>query len=237
MFNIPNVLTLLNLSCGCLATICAMRGDVHWMLTFFGAALVFDLLDGLAARALGLSSALGAELDSLADMVSFGFFPGFLMGQLLSQLGGLDHDTLLPEALGFIFTLAAGLRLAKFNLDDRQTIDFIGLNTPTATLALVGIYWNAVSGYCPGFEWIFQSTVFIICAVIVSSALLLIEIPMLSLKPSRSDSARTRRQVILLVGVLILGLGLKSCALPFIVLWYILFSFVHSLLKTTKHDV
>ena len=139
---IPNLLTLANLFCGCCAVVAALGYDWNATFWFFIAAGVFDFGDGLAARLLKVSSPVGKELDSLADMVSFGFLPGtifFVMLDFTQTTDGLETTVYYPAYFGFIFTLAAAYRLAKFNLDTRQTENFIGLATPAATGMAVGL--------------------------------------------------------------------------------------------------
>ena len=151
MRQIPNLLTLANLFCGCAAVVATLNyrwSDAFWL---FIAAGVFDFGDGLAARMLRVSSPVGKELDSLADMVSFGFLPGAIFFVLLDFPHGTSTDELqmyFPAYLGFVFTLAAAYRLAKFNLDTRQSEEFIGLATPAATGMAVGLLmWFDTEAY------------------------------------------------------------------------------------------
>ena len=141
MFNLPNLLTLSNLFFGCCAIVCLLSGyyiEAIFLLFISGMA---DFSDGLAARAMNISSPIGKELDSLADMVSFGVAPGIMFYQLLSQnfqeatFGGIN----MLSALAFVLPCFACLRLAKFNLDMRQSDDFIGLNTPAMTVFASGV--------------------------------------------------------------------------------------------------
>jgi CDP-diacylglycerol--serine O-phosphatidyltransferase len=142
---IPNSITLLNLLCGCAAVVCILDHEFIPAFWFLFAAGWFDFADGLVARLLKVSSEHGKELDSLADMVSFGFVPGVIYYVFLdfnvaafdtttAMTAGIDtHSgfTWLPLA-GFLVTLFSALRLAKFNLDTRQSEDFIGLATPSS---------------------------------------------------------------------------------------------------------
>ena len=235
MFNIPNFLTLSNLICGCLALSALYAHDTKMMLIFFMGALLFDLLDGLAARALHQTSEIGAELDSLADMISFGVLPGFLLYDLIGDVSGIDSTGLFPAALGFLYTAAAALRLAKFNTDDRQTTDFMGLNTPAASIAIVGLFINANFCSCPDFiELMAAKTAFIITVMLVLSALLLVDLPMLSFKFKRTEKKRSVNQIILIAGGVIITFLLRTCALPFLILWYILFSIIQFTIDKSK---
>ena len=217
-----------------MAIIMVFVGDLYAVLILFLASLVFDLLDGLVARALNISSELGAELDSLADMVSFGLLPGVILFDLIHKMNGQDSYELWPAALGFTYTAFAALRLAKFNIDTRQSTDFLGLNTPAASIAIVGLYINANIN-CDGIGTFFTSN-FVIMGILVFvlSILLLLDLPMLSFKFHRKDRSRLTRQVILIIGGIIIYLIMRTCALPFLILWYILFSFVNLIIEKSK---
>ncbi len=139
---IPNLFTISNLICGCIATVSILYGWYGMAFATFILGLVFDFSDGLVARALGVSSEMGKQLDSLADMVSFGVVPGTILFSLLSRgwygdrWGEYFPYLALP---GFLFTGFAAYRLGKFNLDERQTDEFRGLATPGSTIFVMGI--------------------------------------------------------------------------------------------------
>jgi len=130
---IPNGITLLNLMMGCVGVSLAAWGDLVGACQAVMLAAVFDLFDGMAARALGVVSPLGKDLDSLADVVSFGLVPAFILYQLSASSPGLPGS----EWIVYLYTLAAALRLARFNQDARQTKSFRGLASPAAALLLV----------------------------------------------------------------------------------------------------
>jgi len=183
MFNFPNLLTLFNIFCGCCAIVSIKNGyyvdAVGWLI----ASGIADFLDGLAARALKISGPLGKELDSLADMVSFGVAPGVIFHELLvlnfpdAPVYGLN----IYAAPAFILTCFACLRLAKFNLDTRQSDSFMGLNTPAMTIFTVGIllvfHWNS---FGVGVNIIQPTILFSLIAVLCY--LLIAEIPMFAFK-------------------------------------------------------
>lgn len=233
MYNLPNLFTLANLLCGCLAIHAVFHEDQKFLLIFFGLSLLFDLLDGLVARALNQSSPIGAQLDSLADMVSFGVLPGVLLFHLIELQSGIDG--IFPAALGFVFTAAAALRLAKFNIDDRQTKDFMGLNTPAATIAVVGLYINSSFSNCSEFAVLGSSNlVMIMISGLLLSVLLLVDLPMMSFKFDSKDKKRLTNHAILIgVGIIILLL-MQTCALPFLILWYILFSIIRFVIQKIR---
>ncbi len=139
---IPNSLTLANLVCGTVGILLAMSGNMFYAAICIGLAAVFDFFDGMAARALGVSGELGKQLDSLADMVTFGVLPGIMLFNFIS-IGFNDYFVplterssghLLAEFSGLLYTLAAAIRLGKFNIDNRQADSFIGVPTPAAAI-------------------------------------------------------------------------------------------------------
>jgi CDP-diacylglycerol--serine O-phosphatidyltransferase len=148
--HLPNLLTLGNLFCGCCALLFILSGRIAEAALFTAGCFVLDYADGLAARALGVASDLGRQLDSLADVVSFGVVPGALMYHMLSEMTCPNAWALYPPhevrpsicyaALpGFVLTAFAALRLGKFNIDIRQTHYFLGLTTPATTVFVLGI--------------------------------------------------------------------------------------------------
>ncbi len=231
---IPNLITLLNLFCGCAAIICLL--DYQFMNVFYLLVLagVFDFADGLVARALNVSSEHGKELDSLSDMVSFGVVPGMIYYVLLF-IGGLDetvYESLAPAsppaiswswlaAPGLILVLFSALRLAKFNLDTRQTENFMGVATPTSTVFAAGVMLIATQNLL-GLGDFFLNPVFLYGCVVVMSYLLVSEHPMFSFKLKGFGWAGNETRYIfaaLAIGLLIF---LQLAAFPFIVAVYLI---------------
>ena len=137
LFTLPNILTLCNLLCGAAAAVAALRFDnLQWPLLFIVAAAVFDFLDGFAARLFKSYSPLGKELDSLADCVSFGFAPSAILLNIYETSGGEGPWGYLV----FILAAFSALRLAKFNIDENQSTQFIGMPTPAAALPLYSTF-------------------------------------------------------------------------------------------------
>ena len=132
LLNIPNIITCLNLISGCIATYWAFQGDYRMALLFIVIGAVFDFFDGMVARLLHISSPIGKELDSLADDITFGFAPSAIIFSFLSPL--TSNLSPLTPYLAFILAAFSALRLAKFNLDERQALGFIGLPTPANAL-------------------------------------------------------------------------------------------------------
>lgn len=136
--HIPNTITCCNLICGCIATGFAFNGDYPSAFLFIVLGAVFDFFDGFAARLLHVSSAIGKELDSLADDITFGFAPATIVFSMLRSLFAPNLDWIAYAA--FLIAAFSALRLAKFNLDERQSMGFIGLPTPANAL-----FWGALS--------------------------------------------------------------------------------------------
>ena len=192
--HIPNFLTLLNLFCGCCAIVSILEGQYTEGAIFIGVSLIADFFDGYAARYFKVSSPLGLQLDSLADMVSFGVVPGIIIYSLLSvsfvsgnNIGSNSEE--IPYLLSlnikaipaFIVTMFSCLRLAKFNLDTRQTQSFIGLNTPSNTTFYIGLMLIAEYNSF-GLAHFVSNPVFLYSLIPISSYLLIAEIPMFSMK-------------------------------------------------------
>lgn len=220
--HIPNAITCCNLFSGCVACTMAFEGSFVWALTFIVLGAVFDFFDGMAARLLGVSSPMGVEMDSLADDVTFGFAPAAMVFALLRQMTWpvylLPVADILPYAAFFIAVFSA-LRLAKFNIDTRQTTSFIGLPTPANAL-----FWaSLVAG---AGDWIISLNAgwFLVLGLIaLSSYLLVSEIKMFSLKFKRlAWRANRRRYIFLVVAIPMLSLGLVA-AVP-IIIWYVILS-------------
>ncbi|MCC6401361.1 MAG: CDP-alcohol phosphatidyltransferase family protein, partial [Flavobacteriales bacterium] len=141
---LPDLLTTANLACGVLSILLASQGQLTAACWLVFAAAVFDVFDGLAARALGGGSPLGAQLDSLADLVSFGVAPGMILWEAPATLAdpyGQFFGLVAAKAIGVVcITVASAWRLAKFNLDTRQTSGFLGLPTPSN-----GLFWVSLT--------------------------------------------------------------------------------------------
>ena len=185
--HIPNTLTLANLLLGCLSIVSAFEGNLLLAAYLIIFASVFDFFDGFSARLLKAYSPMGKELDSLSDLVSFGVAPSVIVFHLLKDALGLESGEGFTGGqvllvIPFLIALFSALRLAKFNIDTRQTTSFIGLPTPANALFIVGIVLGLNSSRGAWFEYFTNSPVAIIAMVLVLSALLVSPIPMFSLK-------------------------------------------------------
>lgn len=220
---IPNTITCCNLLSGCVASVYAFQGVYPLAFTFIIAGAVFDFFDGLSARALKVSSSIGKELDSLADVVTFGFAPATMVFSWLRECADAHLDMLIAFAMPFVaFLLVAfsALRLAKFNVDERQTSSFIGLPTPANALfwgALVIGSHDAIVGQPYG--W-----VLVLGLVLLFSWLLVAEIPMFSLKFKNLSWKCNRIVYIFLLVSLVLLIVLGLNGLSAVIGWYIILS-------------
>ena len=215
--HIPNTITCLNLISGCIATYFAFQSDCELALLFIVIGAVFDFFDGMSARLLHVSSPIGKELDSLADDITFGFAPSAIVFSFLSGLH--IHIPLLPF-LAFVMAAFSALRLAKFNLDERQAMGFIGLPTPANAL-----FWGALIvglgeqlAAVPHVEWIVLAMVF------VSSYLLVSEIPMFALKFKTWGWKGNEIKYIFLLTCIPLLLCFQVTGIAIIIAWYVILS-------------
>ncbi len=187
---VPNLLTSLNLCSGCIAAVIALQADLSmlpWVLFWVIIAALFDFCDGFAARLLKAYSPIGKELDSLADCISFGFVPAAVVFRVLqTQVHIITNNQLLIDYLpyiAFLLAIFSALRLAKFNVDERQTESFIGLNTPANALFWVSFCVGIMERTADGLMNFHSGLVYtILVGVIVFSILMVSELPMFSLK-------------------------------------------------------
>ncbi len=232
--NIPNLITLCNLMCGVSAVIVAFSGiipfEVASILVFAGA--VFDFFDGFAARVLNAKSAIGKELDSLADLITFGFAPAAILSAVIQHLlfGTVfpDLDTIVWQEYililtPFIIVPFSALRLAKFNVDERQSHTFIGLPTPANALFFAAII------FYPDL-----SPVLLVFLSIAFSLLLVSEIPMFSLKFATYSFSENSFRYIFIALSIVAFIVFNLLSLPFIILAYILSSIVLYIISKRK---
>lgn len=237
---IPNFITLLNLFCGCIATILAVQNNLEAAALFVVIGIGFDFFDGLAARVLNAQSELGLQLDSLADMVTSGVVPGIVMYQLLGQVFGkpfyvvpnawsmdqvmASFDMSYISLLGLLITLASGYRLAKFNIDTRQTTSFIGLPTPANTLMIISLPLILAYAHTDWTTALILNKWFLLAITVVSCYLLNAEIPLFALKFKTWGFKENKvRYFFILVAIALIVL-LQFMAIPCIILLYILLS-------------
>lgn len=224
--HIPNTITCCNLISGCIATYFAFKGEYSTALTFIIVGAIFDFFDGFAARLLKVSSPIGKELDSLADVITFGFAPAAFIFSKLGFYFTAESGELLVHVpcLAFLVAAFSALRLAKFNLDERQTMGFIGLPTPANAL-----FWGTLIVSLPdSFSTVSWLPYALIGGIFISCYLLVSEIPMFALKfKSFAWKENELRYVfILLSAVLIAILGLAAFVI--IIPLYIIVSVINN---------
>lgn len=213
---IPNLLTLCNLLSGCAAvSVLFLGADFYAAFWLVIAAAVFDFFDGFVARMLHVSSPIGKELDSLADVVSFGLVPAVVVFTML-RLVTVGGDMSWVAYGGFLIAALSALRLAKFNIDERQTEEFRGLPTPACALFFVALPML-------GWEWIWQPAVLLPLAVIFS-ALLVCDMPMFSLKFKTFGLEKNKLRYVFMLLSVILVIWLRMAAPALIILLYIVIS-------------
>lgn len=231
--HIPNTITSLNFLCGVFATVCAVSGHLQTAAILIFCGAVFDFFDGFVARLLKVSSDIGKELDSLADVVSFGIAPAamystyvktLLTGSPFFPIGQLGTLQLVWTLAPFILAAFAALRLAKFNIDTRQTENFLGLTTTATGLLTASLMWAAVDNMAMFSVWLRPSIV--IGLVLFFCVMLVSEVPMFSLKIKHFTWKGNELRFILLgIGLLsIIFLGMGGIAVTIFI--YILFSLV-----------
>lgn len=236
---IPNLITSLNILCGCVAILFAVSGNLIVASVFVFLGIFFDFFDGLAARLLNAQSEVGLQLDSLADVITSGVAPGIIMFQLmnLAFVGEMQSLTdvfsgqgwnvgvknYLP-LLGLLIVVASAYRLAKFNVDTRQTSGFIGLPTPANTLLILSLPLIMEYQFSELAESIILNEWVLIGITLVSCILLNAEIPLFALKFKTWDFKSNAVRYVFLALCVVLLITLKFLAIPLIILLYIVLS-------------
>ncbi|MFT5253535.1 MAG: CDP-diacylglycerol--serine O-phosphatidyltransferase [Flavobacteriales bacterium] len=224
--HIPNLITLVNLFCGCIAIVYIAKLEYEIAFYFVCLGIFFDFFDGFFARLFKVAGPLGLQLDSLADMVTSGVAPGFVMYFLLSNSQHeISFSPYLPF-LGFIITLGSCYRLANFNIDIRQTNSFIGLPTPANTLfimslPLVVLYSDSLIAL-----EILTNQGILLLITLFSAYILNAEIPLFSLKIKKFNLKDNALQIVFLLFALVLLVLLQYLAIPLIILSYVILSVI-----------
>lgn len=235
--SIPNFLTTCNLLCGVGAVIVSTTQFVslEWAVVLIFCGAIFDFFDGFSARLLKVSSPIGKELDSLADLVTFGFAPAAITSGIIQHLmfAGtmLEYDSISVWNYALVFfpyiiVAFSALRLAKFNIDERQTCSFIGLPTPANAIFFASFAFIPNLDYFP--IWIIE------ILALVFSILLISEIPMFSLKFKNFSWADNKIRFIFLGIAIVLLIVLRLQALTYIILIYILLSVIDNLINKRR---
>ena len=232
--HLPNALTCLNLLCGCLALTFIFQGQLVTAAYFVGAGAVADFFDGLVARALRVSSPIGKDLDSLADMVTFGVVPGAIMYELMGKVFVNEQPWFEPRVhshwllylalhLPFLITIFSALRLAKFNNDTRQTTSFIGLPTPACTLVVASLPLILAHDEL-GLNGFILNPWVLLGLTGLLSGLLVAELPLFALKFKNLRWVGNRRRFLFVALALGLVGWLRAAGIPLAVLLYVLLS-------------
>ncbi len=247
--HIPNAITCGNLFCGCLAIVCAFKGDLVWSAYLVGIAAVLDFFDGFAARLLKVGGEMGKQLDSLADMVTFGVVPGVVMYHLIKfsteyvlkegviySINTSSAISLYLPYFGFLITIFSCLRLAKFNIDTRQTDSFIGVPTPANTILICSLplIIEFHRNDYQKFNEFLLNPYFLIGLTIVMSYLLIAELPLFALKFKNFGWADNKIRYSFLIISVILLILFQFIAIPFIIFLYIVLSIINNMMNKTK---
>lgn len=220
--HLPNAITCANLFSGCVGIVFAFQGDLVVAAYAIFLAAIFDFFDGFASRVLNSFSSIGKDLDSLADMVSFGVLPSVIMYQLFLQAPQIDKISVFLNFIAFLIPVFSALRLAKFNTDTRQADIFIGLPTP-ANAILIASFPLIIAEHVNLAKLILNPYFLSIC-VVVMCFLLVAELPLMSLKFKNSDFNKNIYRYLLLLFSAILILFFKFVAVPVMIFIYIILS-------------
>lgn len=254
--HIPNAITCGNLLCGCLAIVKAFEGNLVWAAYLVGIAAVLDFFDGFAARMLKVSSPIGKDLDSLADMVTFGVVPGVVMFQLLKisivsvmqpdmlsysilksvEVNELDNFSKVSVSsfsvsyLAFLIPIFSAIRLAKFNNDTRQTDSFIGVPTPANAMVICSL--PLILAYS---DYTFIANVYFLSVLaVVMSFLLVAELPLFALKFKHFKWQGNEIRFMFLGLSLVMLITLQFVGIPLIIIMYILLSVINNVFLKKK---
>ncbi|MCC9017107.1 CDP-alcohol phosphatidyltransferase family protein [Flavobacterium lipolyticum] len=229
--HIPNLITLINLFCGCIAVVFVSQDNFLMAFCMVSLGIFFDFFDGFFARLFKVSSPLGLQLDSLADMVTSGVVPGYVMYSLFLKSADPNNEvalTIVPF-LGFIVTLGSCYRLANFNIDTRQTDSFIGLPTPANALFVLSL--PLVIDFSDSliiFEMLTNHWV-LLGITLCSAYILNAEIPLFALKIKKFTVKDNVLQIVFLLISLVLVVLLQYMAIPLIIIIYVLLSIVNNI--------
>lgn len=227
--HIPNAITCCNLICGCVSILFLCHNRLLWAAGMIFVAAVCDFLDGFAARLLNAKSPIGGELDSLSDVVSFGVAPAFIMAWLLSRtgIGWWVHNFNVFPVFAFILAAFAAIRLAKFNLDTRQTSSFIGLPVPAVGLFIASLPLMMMQIDREGTLFaIVTNPYFLLAMVALFSWLMVSEVPFFSFKIQNLKFKDNILRYFVVIFAIVAAIILQWVALPFIFLFYMLLSVI-----------
>jgi len=235
--HIPNLITLGNLFCGTIATIYAVQADFVFAGLFVILGILFDFFDGFAARLFHVSGELGKQLDSLADMVTSGVVPGIIMLKLIevntinASNSFFDNSILGISLVGLVLTLGACYRLAKFNIDTRQSDFFIGLPTPAMSLFVISL--PLIQEYS-NIEFalnLITNNYFLITLTILLTYLMNAQLPLFSLKFKDYSVKNNLIKYVFLIASLLMIIFLQYISIPLIIIVYVVLSVISNFSK------
>jgi CDP-diacylglycerol--serine O-phosphatidyltransferase len=228
--HIPNFFTCCNIASGCIGIAVAFDGHLLWAAAWLWVGAVFDFLDGFAARLLGKYSEVGKQLDSLADMVTFGVLPSAIIFIYMQR----ETSSMFVPFTAFLLAVFAALRLAKFNIDQRQTHEFIGLPTPASAIFISALplmeYAHPDVFQVIGNIYALLSVIIVLCILMVS------EIPMLSLKFSDWKWSGNAYRYVLIITSVVLLLTFRTFGIPMIMILYVFLSLVRWMNRPSKNS-
>ena len=225
---VPNIITLLNLFCGCIAVVFVAELNFEMAFFFVSLGIFLDFFDGFFARLFKVSSPLGLQLDSLADMVTSGVVPGYVMYSLLKMSQNPTSTDIIIPYLGFIITLGSCYRLANFNIDTRQTDSFIGLPTPANALFILSLPLVLKHSDSLVVFDILTNQWILLAITLFSAYILNAEIPLFSLKIKDFTFKKNALQIVFLtLSLLLLGF-FQYLGIPLIIIIYVLLSVINN---------
>jgi CDP-diacylglycerol--serine O-phosphatidyltransferase len=231
--HLPNAITCANLFSGCIGIVFAFQQNLIVAAYALFLAAIFDFFDGFASRVLQSFSGIGKELDSLADMVSFGVLPSVILYELFLQAPQIDKVSNYLNFIAFLIPIFSALRLAKFNTDTRQAEIFIGLPTPANAILIASLPF--IIDQYPQFAGYILNPYGLSIFAVVMCALLVAEIPLMSLKFKNTDFNKNIYRYLLLLFSAILILFFKFAAVPVIIFFYLILSIIQ--FKKTNNEV
>lgn len=232
---VPNTITLLNLFCGCIAMVFALNKEFEMAFYFVSLGIFLDFFDGFFARLFQVSSPLGLQLDSLADMVTSGVVPGIVMYQLMGSSSGYPKLGWIVEPfpfVGFLITLGSCYRLANFNIDTRQTDSFIGLPTPANALFILSLPL-VLRNLDSFFVLELLTNPFVLIGITLLSVYMLnAEIPLFSLKIKQISLKKNALQIGFLLSSVVLIASFHYAGIPLVIVLYVLLSVITNILAS-----
>ncbi|MNX28201.1 CDP-alcohol phosphatidyltransferase [compost metagenome] len=228
--HIPNIITLLNLFCGCIAVVFVVKLNFEMAFYFVSLGIFLDFFDGFFARLFKVSSPLGLQLDSLADMVTSGLVPGLGMFYLMSNSQISESSKEILPYLGFLITLGSCYRLANFNIDTRQTDSFIGLPTPANALFILSL--PLVIEYSDSLIVLEILTNYgvLLAISLLSFYILNAEIPLFSLKIKKFNFKDNALQIVFLILSVLFLVFFQYLGIPMVIIFYVLLSVINNIL-------